>query len=35
VNGEWIARVSIGAEMTEREHVATLWEAMQAEAAKP
>ncbi|MCX5987088.1 MAG: pyridoxal-dependent decarboxylase [Chloroflexi bacterium] len=35
VNGEWIARVSIGAEMTEREHVATLWEAMRAEAAKP
>ena len=35
VNGEWIARVSIGAEMTEREHVATLWEAMRAEATKP
>ncbi len=34
VNGEWIARVSIGAETTEREHVATLWDAMQSEAAR-
>lgn len=34
VNGQWIARVSIGAEMTEREHLATLWEAMRAEATR-
>ena len=29
LDGRWIARVSIGAELTEREHVAQLWELMQ------
>ena len=32
LDGRWIVRVSIGAETTEREHVAALWERMQAEA---
>ena len=32
LDGRWMARVSIGAEPTEREHVAALWELMRAEA---
>jgi len=32
LEGRWMVRVSIGAEMTEREHVAELWKAMRAEA---
>jgi aromatic-L-amino-acid decarboxylase len=32
LEGRWIVRVSIGAETTEREHVAELWNAMRAEA---
>jgi aromatic-L-amino-acid decarboxylase len=32
LEGRWMVRVSIGAETTEREHVAELWRAMQAEA---
>jgi aromatic-L-amino-acid decarboxylase len=32
LDGRWMVRVSIGAEMTEREHVAELWKAMRAEA---
>jgi len=32
LNGRWIVRVSIGAEATQREHVAALWEWMQKEA---
>ena len=28
LDGRWMARVSIGAETTEREHVAALWDAM-------
>jgi aromatic-L-amino-acid decarboxylase len=34
LDGRWIARVSIGVEATEREHVAAMWELMQ-EAAAP
>lgn len=33
VRGEWVVRVSIGAEATERRHVEALWAAMQAAAA--
>lgn len=33
VRGEWLVRVSIGAEATERRHVEALWQAMQASAA--
>jgi aromatic-L-amino-acid/L-tryptophan decarboxylase len=29
LNGSWMVRVSIGAELTEREHVAALWRTMQ------
>jgi aromatic-L-amino-acid decarboxylase len=32
LDGRWMVRVSIGAETTEREHVAELWRAMRAEA---
>jgi aromatic-L-amino-acid decarboxylase len=32
LGGRWMVRVSIGAENTEREHVAELWHAMRAEA---
>jgi len=32
LEGRWMVRVSIGAELTEREHVAELWKAMRAEA---
>jgi len=32
LDGHWMVRVSIGAETTERKHVAELWKAMQAEA---
>ena len=32
LDGRWMVRVSIGAETTEREHVAELWQAMRAEA---
>jgi len=32
VHGEWVVRVSIGAEATERRHVEALWAAMQAAA---
>jgi aromatic-L-amino-acid decarboxylase len=32
LEGRWMVRVSIGAETTEREHVAALWRAMRAEA---
>jgi aromatic-L-amino-acid decarboxylase len=32
LEGRWMVRVSIGAETTEREHVAELWKAMRAEA---
>ncbi len=35
LDGRWMVRVSIGAEATEREHVAKLWEWMREEAAKP
>ncbi|HSJ41464.1 MAG TPA: aspartate aminotransferase family protein, partial [Xanthobacteraceae bacterium] len=28
LDGRWMVRVSIGAELTEREHVARLWELM-------
>lgn len=31
LDGRWMVRVSIGAEATEREHVAAVWAAMQAE----
>lgn len=31
LDGRWMVRVSIGAEATEREHVAQLWDAMQVE----
>ena len=34
VNGRWMVRVSIGAELTEREHVADLWDAMRRQAAQ-
>jgi len=34
LEGRWMARVSIGSITTEREHVASLWEVMQREAAK-
>jgi len=30
LGGRWAVRVSIGAETTERQHVAALWERMQA-----
>lgn len=33
LDGRWMARVSIGAEPTEREHVAELWDVMRAAAA--
>ena len=33
LEGRWMVRVSIGAETTEREHVAALWELIQREAA--
>ena len=29
LDGRWMVRVSIGAELTEREHVAQLWRLMQ------
>jgi len=32
LEGRWMVRVSIGAETTEREHIAQLWRAMQTEA---
>ena len=32
LDGRWMVRVSIGAETTERKHVAELWKAMRAEA---
>jgi aromatic-L-amino-acid/L-tryptophan decarboxylase len=32
LNGRWMVRVSIGAESTEREHVAALWQLMREEA---
>ncbi len=35
LDGQWMVRVSIGAERTEREHLAELWEAMKDEAARP
>ncbi|HRI51919.1 MAG TPA: pyridoxal-dependent decarboxylase [Pseudomonadota bacterium] len=35
IDGKWMIRVSIGALLTEREHLAALWEAMQKEAACP
>ena len=35
LEGRWMVRVSIGAENTEREHVAELWKAMRAEAERP
>jgi aromatic-L-amino-acid decarboxylase len=35
LNGRWMARVSIGAEPTEREHVSALWDMMQDFAASP
>jgi aromatic-L-amino-acid decarboxylase len=31
LDGRWVVRVSIGAERTEREHVAALWESMRRE----
>ena len=34
LDGRWMVRVSIGALTTEREHVASLWEALQREATK-
>jgi aromatic-L-amino-acid/L-tryptophan decarboxylase len=34
LDGRWMVRVSIGAEATEREHVAKLWQWMREEAAK-
>jgi aromatic-L-amino-acid decarboxylase len=33
--GRWMARVSIGAETTEREHVQALWSLMRREAERP
>ena len=33
IDGRWMARVSIGAELTQAEHVAALWRTMQAAAA--
>jgi aromatic-L-amino-acid decarboxylase len=35
LDGRWMVRVSIGAELTERHHVAVLWEAMRRVAAAP
>ncbi len=35
LDGRWMVRVSIGAESTEREHVAAVWAAIQAEATRP
>jgi aromatic-L-amino-acid decarboxylase len=35
LDGHWLARVSIGAEPTERADVAALWQLMRAEAARP
>lgn len=35
IDGKWMIRVSIGALLTEREHLAALWEAMKKEAACP
>ena len=35
LDGRWMARVSIGAEPTEREHVAALWDVMRAAASGP
>ena len=35
IDGKWMIRVSIGALLTEREHLAALWESMQKEAACP
>jgi aromatic-L-amino-acid decarboxylase len=35
LDGRWIARVSIGVEATEREHVVAMWELMQEAAAPP
>jgi aromatic-L-amino-acid/L-tryptophan decarboxylase len=34
LEGRWMARVSIGVEATEREHVETLWQMMRQEAEK-
>jgi aromatic-L-amino-acid decarboxylase len=34
LDGRWMVRVSIGAEMTEREHVVELWKAMREEAGR-
>ena len=33
IDGRWMARVSIGAELTQAQHVAALWRTMQEEAA--
>ncbi|HSV69198.1 MAG TPA: pyridoxal-dependent decarboxylase [Methylibium sp.] len=33
LDGRWMVRVSVGGEATERDHVAQLWDAMQAQAA--
>jgi aromatic-L-amino-acid decarboxylase len=35
LDGRWMVRISIGAEATEREHVAALWEVMQQQAEHP
>ncbi|HMP78059.1 MAG TPA: pyridoxal-dependent decarboxylase, partial [Pirellulaceae bacterium] len=35
VAGRWICRISIGAELTERRHVASLWRELQAETRSP
>jgi aromatic-L-amino-acid decarboxylase len=35
LDGRWMVRVSVGALLTEREHVAALWELMQREAEHP
>jgi aromatic-L-amino-acid decarboxylase len=35
LDGRWMVRVSIGAELTEREHVEQLWAIMQVEASLP
>jgi aromatic-L-amino-acid/L-tryptophan decarboxylase len=34
LDDRWMVRVSVGAELTEREHIASLWSSMQAEAAR-
>jgi aromatic-L-amino-acid decarboxylase len=35
LDGRWMVRISIGAEATERHHVAALWEMLKAETARP